>query len=105
MSRDTAGSLSKKMIIPPLCGIIEHAEMTDSGVRYYGRTANGSHISVDVTGSEMIITIRGLTIIMIGEFKERSDSRYMIYNKGENTYARLDIGADDSFNLLYEFGD
>lgn len=103
MSRDTAGVLPKQdLVIPPVTGTVEHTEMTDEGVRYIGRTQNGYYVSVDITNKEMIASVRGLIILIEGEFLERSENFYKIYNKAENTYAEFRVGPGDRFRLAYE---
>jgi hypothetical protein len=103
MSRDTAGILPKQgLVIPPVTGTVEHTEVTDEGVRYIGRTHNGYYVSVDITDKEMIASVRGLIILIEGEFLERSESYYKIYNKVENTYAEFSVGPGDKFRLTYE---
>jgi hypothetical protein len=103
MSRDTAGVLPKQdLVIPPVTGTVEHTEVTDEGVRYIGRTQNGYYLSVDITDKEMIASLRGLIILVEGEFLERSENFYRIYNKAENTYAEFEVKPDDRFTLVYD---
>jgi hypothetical protein len=99
-----SGVLPKQadMIISPIIGTLEHAEVTEEGMRFIAKTKDGYYISVDVTATEMIASIRGLIIMIEGEYLERADGHYQIYNKLENTYAKLDVGPEDAFKLVYD---
>lgn len=90
------------MVISPILGTLEHAEETEEGMRFIGKTKSGYYISVDVTETEMIANIRGLIIMIRGEYLERANGHYRIYDKSENTYANLDVGPDDVFRLIFE---
>ncbi len=68
---------------------------TEEGMRFIARTKGGYYISVDVTETEMIASLHGLIIMIKGEYLDRTDGHYRIYNKLENTYAKLDVGPDD----------
>lgn len=99
-----AGILPKQedMLISPISGRLEHAEVTDEGMRFIGKTKSGHYVSVDVTSTEMITSVHGLIIMIKGEYLERANGHYQIYDKLENTYAKLDVGPDDAFKLVYE---
>lgn len=101
---DAAGILPKQeeMVIPPIIGTLEHAEATEEGMRFIAKTKGGYYVSVDVTGTEMIASVRGLIIMIKGEYLERANGHYRIYDKLENTYADLDVGPKDTFKLVYE---
>lgn len=92
----------KDMVISPIIGTLEHAEETEEGMRFIAQTKGGYYVSVDVTATEMIASIHGLIIMIKGEYLERANGRYTIYDKLENTYAKLDVGPDDMFKLVYE---
>ena len=101
---NVSGVLPKQedMVISPIIGTLEHAEETEEGLRFICKTKSGYYVSVDVTETEMIASIRGLTIIIKGEYLERANGHYRIYDKLENTYANLDVGPDDAFRLAFE---
>ncbi len=90
------------MVISPIIGTLEHAEDTEEGMRFIAKTKSGYYVSVDVTPTDMIASIRGLIIMIKGEYLERGNGHYRIYNKLENTYANLDVGPKDAFKLVYE---
>ena len=101
---DATGMLPKEegMVISPLIGILEHAEDTEEGMRFIAKTKGGYYVSVDVTATEMIASVRGLIIMIRGEYLERANGHYRIYDKLENTYANLEVGPEDAFKLVYE---
>ncbi len=104
MTIDVTGLLPKEeeMVIPPIIGTLEHAEATEEGMRFIAKTRGGYYVSVDVTATEMIASVRGLIILIKGEYLERDNGHYRIYDKLENTYANLDVGPEDAFKLVYE---
>jgi hypothetical protein len=101
---NVSGVLPKQvdLVISPIIGTLEHAEITEEGMRFIARTKGGYYVSVDVTETEMIASLHGLIIMVKGEYVDRTDGHYRIYNKLENTYAQLDVGPDDAFKLVYE---
>lgn len=101
---DVSGVLPKgaDLVISPIVGMLEHAEVTDEGMRFIAKTKGGYYVSVDVTETEMIVSLHGLIIMIRGEYVERADGHYQIYDKLENTYAKLDVGPEDQFRLVYE---
>jgi hypothetical protein len=101
---DVSGVLPKgaDLVISPITGTLEHAEVTEEGMRFIAKTKGGYYVSVDVTETEMIVSLHGLIIMISGEYVERTEGHYRIYDKLENTYAQLDVGPEDVFKLVYE---
>ena len=56
----------------------------------------------DLSGLIKVAVPLGLIIMIEGEYLDRADGHYQIYNKLENTYAKLDVGPEDAFKLVYE---
>lgn len=89
------------MIIPPVKGRIESAEVTDKGVMYSGWTDDNRRVGIDVNQADMIVNLQGLLILLSGDYLDRGEDHYLLYNKAKGVCVELSIGKEDTFTLRY----
>ena len=94
------------LILHPVRGTVESTQMTDRGVRYTGKDASGSDISIDVNDADMTVNIAGRLILVEGDYLERDDNerKYVICDKKEGVFMGLVIEQDGGFTLKYGRG-
>jgi len=91
-------------LIPPVTGHIDRTEIFDKGVRYIGRDAAGSDVSVDVYASRVDLNVGGGIILVEGEYLKYDDDarRYVICDRRSGVF--LNFKVDDSGAFVAKYG-